>query len=176
MNLRKIHTRKSGVEDTLFVMVFLFAFAIFFVILVYTWGQMKEPLDEGLSGVMPDDSSVNVSEILKDTTGATTLFDKLLPFLLIGLFGFIMLAAGTMTQHPIMIVVGIIVLGVALTLAVIYSNIYDDITSTTEFADTKATLSITDSFMQFLPGIVVVLFVIIGAVMWSKRGGGASGL
>jgi len=171
MNLRKIKTRKSGVEDIIFVMVFIFAFAIFFVVLIYTWNQMKVPLNTGLSSSMPSDSSVNVSEIIDDTTGSTNLFDKLFPFLLIGLFGFVLLTAGAMMQHPVMIVVGVIVLGVGIMLAVIYSNVYDDITSTAQFEDTKSTLTITDSFMKFLPGIVIVLFVIIGAVIWSRRGG-----
>jgi hypothetical protein len=173
--IRPIQLKKAqGFEAWFFVLIVLLAFALFFVILNKVWGDIKEPLDEGLSGAMPSDG-VNISTTLDQVTGAGLQFDKLIPLILIGLFGFIMISAGAIIRHPIMIFVGIIILGVVILIAVLFSNLYNDITSTDEFADTKADMGVQDLFMHYLPIIVIVMAVVIFAAILLSRGSGGGG-
>ena len=167
--------RKQGLEDTFFVMVVMFAVAITIIILAKVWTDIRDPLETGIQSALPTDTGeFNLTDTL-DTTGETTLmFDKLFPFILIGLIGFVMIGASLMFQHPIMLFVGIIVLGVAIILAVAYSNIFHQISQTDEFSSTTDSFAITDIFMKYLPVIVVILFIIIGAVLWG-RGKSAGG-
>lgn len=167
-NLKKA----QGFEAWFFVIIVLLAFSLFFVILNKVWGDVKEPLDDGLSGAMPSDG-VNISTTLNQVSGAGLQFDKLLPLLIIGLFGFIMISAGAIIRHPIMIFVGIIILGVVILISVVFSNIYNDITSSDEFSDTKSDMPVQDLFLHYLPIIVSVMAVVIFiAVLLSRAGGG----
>ena len=165
--------KSQGFVEFFLVIVFLLAISLFLVVLNKAWGETKPILDEGLSSALPSDSSVNASYILTQTSSSILTFDKLLPFIIIGLFAFVLIAAGTYMQHPIMIFVGIIVLGVVVVLAVIFSNIYDDITSTDEFAAQKAEMPIQDKFMQYLPLIIFIMAIgITAAIIWSRKSGG----
>ena len=169
--------KSQGFEAWFFVIVILLAVGLFLLILNKVVVEIKTPLDEGLQSAMPDNPSVNITKTLDQTSGAGLMFDKLLPFLIIGLFGFILIMAGAIIKHPIMIFVGIIILGVVITLAVVYSNIYNDISSTSEFASTKALMPIQDKFMQYLPIIVFIMAIgITAAIIWSRKSGGYSGI
>lgn len=174
MDLKPIRVKKSqDFTSFFFVIVFLLATALFLVVLNKVWGDIKTPLDEGLQSAMPTNTSVNITQTLDQTTSGALVFDKLIPFLLIGLFAFLLISAGAYMQHPIMIVVGIIVLGVVILLSVIYANVYNEITNTTEFANTKSDMAIQDKFMQYLPFIVFIMAIgISAAIIWSKKGGG----
>jgi len=170
-----LKTKKSGFESAFFVIIVLFAVIIFMIILSKSWGEIKTPLEVGLQNAMPNDTSVNISETLVTVTETTNLFDKLIPFLLIGLFAFVMIGAAVYMQHPIMAIVGIIVLAVVILLAIVYANIYHQISASDEFASTTENFSISDTLMNYLPIIIIVLFIgITAAVAWSKgsRGGG----
>ena len=58
----------------------LLAIALFILILVKVWGDIEEPLSDGLNSALPADSSVNVSTVLSNTGGTIYLFDKMIPF------------------------------------------------------------------------------------------------
>lgn len=164
--------KAQGFEAWFFVVVALLAFSLFFVVLNKVWGDVKQPLEDGLSGAMPS-NGVNISTTLGQVTSAGLQFDKLIPLLIIGLFGFIMISAGAIIRHPIMIFVGILILGVVILISVVFSNLYNDITSSDEFSDTKADMPIQDLFMHYLPIIVSVMAVVIFiSVLLSRAGGG----
>lgn len=178
MKLRKINIKKSqGFEVWFFVIVILLATCLFFLVLNKAWSEIKNPLNEGLNNSVPAGDVNKINTAITQTTGAGLLFDKLIPFLIIGLFGFVLILAGAIIKHPIMIFVGIIIFGVAITLAAIYSNIYDEISSTNEFSQTKTDMPIQDKFMQYLPIVIFLMAVgITAAIIWSRKGGGYSGI
>ncbi len=177
MIIKPLRVKKGGFEDSFFVIAVLFAVVIFTIILAKTWGDVKIPLDEGLQSAMPDNSPVNITITLDQVSGMTVLFDKLLPFLLIGLFGFVLIGASIYTQHNIMLFVGIVIMAVAVLLGGIYSNIYHQIAETDEFASTVDDFGISDKYMEFLPYILFIMFVGIGAlILWMRKGGGGVGL
>jgi hypothetical protein len=158
-------------------MIVLLTFALFFLIMNMAWGKVQVPLKEGLSSAMPVNSSVNVTRTLDQTTSAGFMFDKLLPFIIIGLFAFVLIMVGGIIRHPIMIFVGIIILAVIILLATIFSNAYNSISSTDEFSSTKTQMPIQDKFMQYLPMILFVMAIaIVGGIMWRSSSGGQVGL
>lgn len=178
LNIKKIKVKnkikKSGFEDAFFVIAVIFTVVIFVLVLAKAWGSISPALNEGILSSMPSDTSVNVTTTLNKITSTTNLFDKMLPFLLIGLFGFVLIGASFYMNHPIMIFVGIIILGVAITLAVIYANVYHQISSSDEFSSTNADFSIQEAFMKYLPYLIIIMFIgITAAIIWSR--GGASG-
>lgn len=172
-----IQIKKSqGFEAWFFVIVALLAIALFLLVLNMAWGKVKPVLETGLNGAMPEGSGGNVTTILNQTSSGGLLFDKLIPFLIIGLFAFILIISGTIIKHPIMIFVGIIILGIVILIAVIYSNIYNNISETDDFASTKASMPIQDKFMHYLPIIVFIMAIgIIAGIVYS-RSGGSTGL
>ena len=178
MILKKIgdnRIRKSGFEDMFFVMVMIIAFAFFFIFLNKMSSSIKEPLATGLNSAMPTDSPVNVTATMDQTDSSTTTYNKLFPFLLIGLFGFIFITGGFIMQHPIMLVVGVILLGVGVLLAVVYANLYNQISNSDEMASTTAKFPIQNAFLKYLPFIAVLTVVIIAFALLLRRGGGGSG-
>ena len=175
MKIRPLRVKKGGFEDSFFVIAVLFAVVIFTIILAKTWGDVKGPLNTGLQSAMPDNSPVNVTVTLDQVSDMTVLFDKLLPFLFIGLFGFVLIGASVYTQHNIMLFVGIVIVAVTILLGAIYSNIYHQIAESDEFASTTDNFKISDKYMEFLPYILFIMFVGIGAlIMWMRKGGGVS--
>jgi len=179
MNLKKIGVKKSqGFEAWFFVIVILLAFSLFFIVLNKAWSSISSPLNEGLNGSVPLADRQTITTAIDQTGSAGLMFDKLIPFLIIGLLAFVLILAGGIMRHPIMIVVGVVILGVCLTLAAIYSNLYNEITSTDEFADTKAAMPIQDIFMHYMPVIVFIMAIgITIAIIWSRKSsGGYSGV
>ena len=168
--------RRSGFEDAFFFIAVLFTIAIFVLILNKAWIGIKPQLETSINSAMPSDSSVNISATLEGVSSTTRMFDKMLPFVLLGLFAFVFISVSLYINHPIMIIVGIIVLSVALLLGVIYSNVYHQISSSDEFSETNNDLPLTEQFMKFLPMILIVLFVGIVAVIIYSRSGGSGGL
>jgi hypothetical protein len=171
-----IKKKKSGFEDMFFIIVVLFAVSIFIIILSKSWGEIKTPLDEGLSASMPA-NGVNISTTLDQVSSTNTLFDKMIPFLLIGLFGFVLIGASAYLQHPILAFVGIIIVGVAILLGIIYANVYHQISSADEFSSTTAEHPIGDIFMKYLPIWILVAFAgIVTVTIWLRSGGGTTAI
>ena len=157
-----------------FVIIVILTFCIFALVLNKTWSSMEAPLAEQFSENIPtDNTDVNVTKILGQVGTTTVNFSKLLPFLIIGLFAFVMIGAGAIMKHPIMIFVGIIVLGVIILLAVIFSNVYSGISESEGFAETDAKLGLQGKFMDYLPTIIVLLALgVFGAILYGKSQGG----
>lgn len=169
----KIKKRKSGFEDSFFFIAVIFAIAIFIIVVSKAWTEMATPLDEGLTAALPANSNVNITKTFDKITATTLMFDKLLPFILIGLFAFVFIGAAVYMNHPIMIIVGIIILGVAVMLSVIYANIYHQISGSDEFTSTTDNFIISNTFMNYLPFILIIVFIgIMVAIIWSRGGAG----
>ena len=174
---RKLNKKAQGFEAWFFVIVELVAIAFFLLIMNMAWSRVKPELETGLNSAMPVGSGGNVSTILNQTTSSGLMFDKLIPFLIIGMFAFILILAGSIIKHPVMIFVGIIILGIVILLAGVYSNVYNTISSSDEFAATKASMPIQDKFLHYLPYVVFIMAIaIIAGIVYSKSGGSTGGL
>lgn len=176
--ISKINKRGQGFEAFFIVIIVLLAFGLFFLVLNKVWGEVSEPLSEGLNSSIPENDSNLVMGTINNTGSVGVLFDSLIPFIIIGLFAFVFILAGGIMKHPLMIFVGVIILGVIVLLATIYSNVYNEISSTDEFSNTKADLPIQDIFMHYLPIIIFAMsIIIIILILWGRgSSGGYSGV
>jgi hypothetical protein len=171
-----LKNKKGGFEDIFFLIVVLFAVIIFLLILSKTWTEIKTPLNEGISASMPS-NGINITKTLNQVSSSNILFDRLVPFLLIGLLGFLLVGASAYLNHPILAFVGLIILAVAVLLGVVYSNVYHQIASSDEFSSTTAEHPIGDKFMQYLPIWILIAFVgIVVSTIWLKSSGGTSNI
>ena len=175
IKISKPKIRKSGFEDMFFVIIILITVVIFVIILSKVWGEMRNPLEAGLNSSISN-NDFNLTSNFDKTTSVITLFDSLFPFLLIGIFAFVLIGAAVYMQHPMMIIVGIIILGVVILLAVVYANVYHQISESSEFTSTTDNFPISDKFMEFLPYIVFIMAIGVGAAIIFSRGGAAKGL
>lgn len=158
-----------------FVIIVLLGAALVFLVMNKVWGDVSPQLGSALNDSIPISDRQGVSEALNDTSSGVSLFDKLLPFLIIGLFAFVFIIAGTIIDSPVMLFVGIIIMAVVVLLGVIYSNIYNDISTSSEFISTNSQLPITNLFMQYLPVIGFLMAIGIGIAVIIRRGGVSGG-
>ena len=155
--LRPPRNKKGeGFFSWFFIIIVLVGVSFSLLIINMVWGEIQPELTQGM-GNSVNDSDVNITKILGQTGGATRMFDSLLPFLLIGLMGFVLISAGAILKHPVMLFVGIIVLGVVILIAVVYSNVYQEIAGTEAFEDTAKDLKIQTLLMENLPKIIFIL-------------------
>ena len=169
--------KKSGFEDAFFAIAVILTLAIFILVISKAWSEIKTPLDTSITNSLPANSSINVTKTFDVVSDTTILFNKLLPFVIIGLFAFIFIGMAIYFNHPMMIVVGLIVLAVAVLLGSIYSNIYQEISSSDSFSTQKEELGVQDKYMQYLPYIIIGIFIActIG-VLYLRKGGGSGQL
>lgn len=173
-----IKNKKGNFLSWFFVIIVLLAFSLFILILSNSWKAIKDPLAERLSAATPSDNTdVNITKVLGQVDTTNKNFGNMIPFLLIGLFAFVLITAGAIIKHPIMIVVGIIVLGVLILIAVVFTNVYDQISTSAGFSETSSELGIQKKFMDYLPTIVVLLAIgVFAAILYGKSQGGGGQL
>jgi len=176
MELRHVRIRKSFEDFTslFFALAVIFGIAIFFIVLSYTYDRVEPKLEEGLSGAATPEAGSNSTGILSKTGNSIRKFNVLFPFLLIGVFGFVMVSALMARSHPAFLFIGLIVLGVVLILGAIFSNVYEELSSHPEFASTDANFGIMGLFLSNLPIVLLILFVGIAIILYTKGGGSGS--
>ncbi len=176
--LRKIDKKgrmnKKGFMTWFFVLIVLMGFSIFMLVVNKIVPEINAPLAESLSNNLPDNSPVNVTDILNSSNQTMRNMSNMLPFLIIGLVGFVLISAGAIMKHPIMIFVGIIIFAVVILIGAIYSNVYSEIANSDGFSDVSDQLLIQKKFMDFLPTIIFIIAIgIIGFILYGKSSGGS---
>jgi len=175
MELR-LNKKFTDMVSLFFAIAVIFGVAIFLLILYTTYNDnIKDKLNDALTSSTPVDANANVTAMLDSAGGGIKMFNTLFPFLLIGVFGFVLVSALMVRSHPAFLFIGIIVLGVALILAAIYSNVYEAIAEKDTFADTDTEFNIIGLFLDNLPVIILVLFIAIALILYAYPGKGYSG-
>jgi len=169
--------KKGNFVAWFFVIIVLMAFSIFALVLYNSWDHIKDPMAEEFEKAIPDNSNVNVTDILGGVGDTTKNFSNMMPFLIIGLFAFVLITAGAIIKHPIMIFVGIIVLGVVILIAITFSNVYSEMADSEGFTDSDSELGVQGKFMDYLPVIIFVMAIgIFAAVLYGKSQAGGGSL
>jgi len=127
-------------------------------------------MNAALANASAPEAGSNVTKILDQTGSGILKFNPLFPLLIVGVFGFVLVVALFGQSHPAFLFIGLIVLGVALILAAIFSNFYSELISTDTFAATETDFNIMSIFLQYLPVIIVILFVAISIILYSRMG------
>lgn len=169
MGRRRSLLKKSQVDyiALFFAVTIIFAFAVFMLILFNAYNDnIKDNLSDALTSSTPQDSSANVTKILNDAGGGISMFNNLFPFLLIGIIGYVAITALMFKSHPAFFFIGLIVLGVAIILAVTFSNVYEAIGDKPAFANADAEFTISGFILSNLPIFTLIIFVIIAIVLF----------
>lgn len=166
-----------GFDMIVFAMAFLFAAGLFIFILVYAWGQVSPSLETVINNAIPDgQATYNISKTNDQLDTGINLFNILFPLIVVGLFLMALVFAFFTQESPIFLFIAFILLGVVVIVGVVFANVYQNITSTTEFADTADQLNVIEVFMHYLPGIMVVLTIVTMVILFGLGRGGSSGL
>ncbi len=169
----KIKKRNSFADLTglFFALAVIFGAAIFFLILYNVYNEhLKDKLNDALTSSTPVDASANVTKMLDEAGEGLSRFNPLFPFLIVGVFGFVLVSALMFKSHPAFLFIGLIVLAVALILAVIYSNVYEAIAENPEFINTDSEFTIIGIFLDNLPIVILLLFVAIAIILYGMSG------
>lgn len=175
MEVLKLKKRNSDFGDIFLVMAIIFGVAIFIIILAYAYSQIEPRLNTGLTASTPAEADSNVTLTLSKTSTALTRINILFPLLIAGLFGFVLISAMFLRSHPAFFFIGLMILGAALILGAIYSNVFQELTETDEFDTTTDDFNIMELFMENLPVIIMIFFVAMAVIMWTRAGGTARG-
>lgn len=167
MNLRTITNKKGNISDVAVIITILFGFAIAILVILYAWNQMKTPLDESLQGA-GDEATFNVSSFYEQTTGGITIFDTLVPILLVGLMISTLVSAFMIKSHPVIFFISLFTLAIFVIIAVIFGNTFQAVSETPSFTTTAGSLDVTTMIMKNLPKITLVIFGIIILVLFMK--------
>ncbi len=167
--LNKKGQSAGGFLAWFFVIIVLFAAALFFLIINKVWGEVSPPLNEALNKSVPAGDQEKINKVISDTSGGISSFDKLMPFLLIGLMAFVMIIAGTIIDSPVMLFVGVIIMAVVIIIGVVYANVYNEISTSAQFTSTNDQLTIQNKFMQYLPIIGFLMAIGIGIAIMVRR-------
>lgn len=172
----KVKVRKSYTE-LFFALAILFGVAIFFLILYNAYDDnIKDKLNDALTNSTAVDANANVTKMLDQTSTSLGRFDALFPLLIIGVFGFVLVMALMSKSHPAFLFIGIIILGVALILGAVYSNVYESIAETDNFSDADTEFNIMGIFLDNLTIVILVLFVGIAIILYVLPKGSGGGL
>ena len=173
-----IKNKKSFTDfvGLLFAISVIFGIAIFLLILHSTYNEnIKDELNDALTSSTSVDANSNVTKILDQTGVGLGRFNPLFAILVVGIFGFVLVSLLFVKSHPAFLFIGLIVLGVTLTLAAIFSNVYEEIGSTDEFSNSDDSFSVIGIILDNLPLIAIIFFVLIAFILYGmpgKSGGG----
>ena len=176
--LRKIKPRNSQTDyvGLFMALAIIFGCAIFFVILYSTYdGHIKDKMNTALTSSTPVEANANVTKMLESTSSGLSKFNPLFPFLIIGIFGFVLVMALMAKSHPAFLFIGLVVLGVVLLLAAVYSNVFEAITDNPEYNNTADSFSVIAILLNNLPIIILLLFVVIAIILYVLPSGGGVG-
>ncbi len=173
---KSIIQRNSDFGAMFVVIVIIFAFALVMLILSYAFGQIKPKLIKGLTSSQGEDANANVTAMLDKSGVALTRINVLYPLLIAGLFGYVFISALFFKSHPAFFFIGIMILGVALIIGAVFSNVYERISTTDTFADTADDFSIMELFVKNLPLLTLIFFVAIAIIAWTRAGDAGGGM
>ena len=153
--------KKGSLLDSFQIILVLFAFAIITIISLYVLDRFEEGTTEMFDS---DVANYAISQ------GQATLlnFDNLFVFILIGLLIATMVGAYFIQTNPIIFWVSLLLLLVFLTVAAIFTNVFEEITATPELASTAANFEIINLVMGHLPLTLLVIFSAISIALFAK--------
>lgn len=163
-----------GLENIFIIMAFIFAAGIGIVILAYAWSQISPNLETAINQAVPSgETSFNISTLNSAVKGGTITLNVMFPFLILGLLIFGMVGAFLTNNNAMFFFIFIIIIVVTILLGVIFSNIYQQLTTDTPLENQGESFLAIKLFLKNFPFIILVISSIILFILFAKsRGGG----
>jgi len=157
--------KKASLLDSFQIILFLFAFSIITIISLF----LIDKFETDVGGRFDSD----VSTYAIDQGQATLLnFDNLFVFILVGLLIATIVGAYFIQTNPIIFWISLMLLLVFLTIAAIFTNVFEEITTTPELAETASNFTIINLVMGHLPLTLLVIFSLIAIALYAKWNAG----
>lgn len=167
--LKRIN-KKASIEDVVFVLAFIFALAIGFIIIKNVVPQITEELKS--SSFSDNNATVQAINKTENIVNNSTdyLYLMIFAFLVIG----IIISGFMISAHPVFIPIFIVLLGITITLGIMLSNAFSEISEVPSFNDTISDMPFTSAIMDNLPIIIFIVGIIVMVIVFAKLYGGGA--
>jgi len=159
--------KKKGNADVILITVVGFIAVIFMFAVHLAWQEMVDPFNDLIAdGPLP--GSVN------NATSLINSFDITISVVLILLIVVTIILAFSINTHPVLFFVSLLLLmGVGI-LAIKFSNIFNDLSTSPTFINESGTYAASSHILNNYPKYMVIVFFIVIIITYAKisRGGG----
>ncbi len=156
--------KKASIQDIGLTMVIVFAAAIMFLTVKYTYTEF---VDKATNSTAFNSSQAAVDS-LNTTKDLTDRLDYVLFILLIGLTLAIIITGWLVGGHPLFAFIYFIALIILIAVSAILSFVWEKVSTKTIFVDTVAELPIMDLILSNFPIYITVIGFIGMMVMFAK--------
>ena len=161
-SLRK--NKKGSLDDLVVIAIFLFGFAVLVLI--------GFKLTDELNTKFKEDNTLTVANANVNNTMSQirnlfpSVLDNSFLILVVGLAGMAMMMAALVRIHPVFFVFFVMFLAIVIFLCGIFSNVYQEIADTTEFASLAAELTFINAIMSYLPIFIGTFGMLLSMIMY----------
>jgi len=159
--------KKASGLDILFMGIILVVFSVAIIIGFKIYSEIDDKFQN--SGVINNSRAQAASTAMLNQYPG--IIDNGFLFLTMGLAVIAFVLAGLVRIHPIFFVFYIILLGIIIFLAVVFSNIYQGIAEQAEFTAVADSLIFTSHIMNALPFLVGIFGTLLAIVMYKNYQG-----
>ncbi len=160
--------KKGAVSDIIFIMIIIFVIAITMIISIKIFTETNNELQQ--MTLIPNQSK----QLMSDWDDkVASLFNGMFLFLFMGVIIAGVVLASRVEVSPGFFVVGIIVFIIAIALAAIFANIYNEISQNDQLKEQADRFSIMNFIMENFPTFMLIPGTLILIVLYAKaRAGG----
>jgi len=166
-----MRNKKGDFTGLIYLVVSIFAFAVFLLILGYIAPQISNAMIEKIGVTAEINNSLQTTTNIAENT-LTTLWLILFGGLLLGLF----VTSYFIPTHPIFVPVFGLLLIVAIMIAVPLSNAYEELAGNANLATAAAQQGIIGFLLTNLPLMTLIIGLITLVITFAKPGDGGSTL
>lgn len=154
---------KKGIVDIVFVVIFLFIFAVVAIIGLKFFQEINDKIQES-SNI--DDESKQIAQDTEDVY--PNLWDALFVTALVLIYVFLLVSSFFIDTHPIFFFVALVMIGIVLLIGGIMSNVFTDIISSKGLSEQAGEFTATVWIFQHFIQITLVMIFTIFVVLYAK--------
>lgn len=156
MEETKIKTmNKKGLTDIFYILAFIFAIGVLLFAVFLTMDRINS------SGLFSGYDDAEQTYALGERSILN--FDNIMLMIIVGLSLYVVISSAFVFNHPIFLILGLVLLAVALTVAGVISNAWFDFSTNSQIEDITTHFSKTNFLMSNLP--FYVLFMSISSLI-----------
>lgn len=158
---RRVMNKKGSLLDVIFIAIILLVLSVTTIICFKIYDEIDTQFQahEGI----PTQGKVASSQMRAHFPG---ILDNSFLFITVSLALLAFVLAALVRVHPIFFVFFIIILGIVIFISAIFSNVYQEIASDSEFTTLADELNFTSIIMTYLPFIIGVFGTVLSIVMY----------
>ncbi len=156
--------RKGSGMDVIYILSFLFIFAIITVVAFTFYSSYTD----SISGNEHFNNTVN-DQVEEQALSTLHAWDYLFVFILIGLTITTLIGGFMLRTHPAFFWVSLLLLIIAIILGAILGNIFGEVASTPSFSSAAGELNVIPFFMNHLPLMILLIGGVILVILYAKN-------